>query len=153
MSEDKLERHTARPLRLIGRFLRRSWQGLLVAVLAIALGIAAYLSPGLVEAAVRLVEGNLYEINRGDELRGTGNSQIKQLSNAAPIGDQRSEVLQSGDTVLLLLPQSSSLVAFDAARNITASPTKLPPNAGVQLVGETLLVFRPESGAIWSGEL
>ena len=153
MSEDKLERHTARPLRLIGRFLRRSWQGLLVAVLAIALGIAAYLSPGLVEADVRLDEGNLYAINRGDELLGTVNSQIKQLSNAAPIGDQRSEVLQSGDTVLLLLPQSSSLVAFDAARNITASPTKLPPNAGVQLVGETLLVYRPESGAIWSGDL
>ena len=37
-------------------------------MLAIALGIAAYLSPGLVEADVRLDEGNVYAINRGDEL-------------------------------------------------------------------------------------
>ncbi len=145
------EKTTARPLRLLGRFLRRSWQGLLIGLLAVALGVAAYLSPGLVEADVRLDEGNVYAIKRDTELVGTVNSQIKQLSNAAPIGDPRTEVLQSGDQVLLFLPQSSSLVPYDAARNITGATTQLPPNARVQLVGDRLLVVGAESGAIWSG--
>lgn len=151
MSETSTPRHTARPLRLLGRFLRRSWQGLTVAVLAIALGIAAYLSPGLVEADVRLDEGNIYAVNRDRELLGTINSQIKQLSSAISIPDAQTRVLQSGETVLLFLPKSSSLVPLNAARNVTGSTTQLPLNSQVQLVGDQLLVYRQVSGSVWAG--
>lgn len=148
-----VERHTARPLRLIGRFVRRSWQGLLVAVLAVALGVAAFVSPGLVEADVVLDDGNVYVVKGDSELVGTLNSQIKQLSNASPLGDEDAEVLQNEDEVLIHLPRSGSLVPFDAARNISGSITQLPSNSTVQLVRDRLLVVGPEAGAAWSGSV
>nr|WP_231980426.1 cadherin-like domain-containing protein [Tessaracoccus coleopterorum] len=145
------EKNSARSLRLTGRFLRRSWQGLIVGGLAVALGVAAYLSPGLVEADVLLDDGFVHVVKRDSELIGTVNSQIRQLANASQLGEQRAEVLQNADEVLMYLPQSDSLVPFDAARNISGSTTALPSNSMVQLVGDRLLVVGGESGATWSG--
>lgn len=147
------ESSIARPLRLAGRFLRRSWQALIVALLAVALGVAAFLSPGLVEADVVLDDGNVYAVKRDSELIGTVNSQIKQLSNASQLGEKSAEVLQNADQVLMYLPQSDSIVPFNAARNLSGSTTQLPSNSSVKLVGDRLLVVAEISGAIWAGRI
>lgn len=147
------ESSVPRPLRLAGRFLRRSWQAIVVAVLALALGVAAFLSPGLVEADVVLDDGNVYAVKRDSELIGTVNSQIKQLANASQLGEKSAVVLQHADQVLMYLPQSDSIVPFNAARNLSGATTQLPSNSTAKLVGDQLLVVAETSGAIWSGPI
>ena len=67
---------TARGLRLTSRFLKRSWQGILVGTLAFGIGVAAYASPGLIEADVQLDHGNVYAVKRDSDRVGTINAQI-----------------------------------------------------------------------------
>ncbi|MBB1509937.1 Ig-like domain-containing protein [Tessaracoccus sp. MC1756] len=146
-------RQAARPLRIIARFLRRFWQALLVVVLAIALGVAAYLSPGLVQADVHLDEGIVFVGKRDDGLMGTVNAQIDELSAATATGDSRFQLYQHQEHAQAFLPQSSNLHPYLPGRNILERATKMPPNAVVQQVGGSMLVFDQENGRVWHGTL
>ncbi|QXT63210.1 fibronectin type III domain-containing protein [Tessaracoccus palaemonis] len=147
------ERHLPRPLRLLDRFLRRHWQGLAVSLVVVALGVGAFISPGLVQADVRLDEGTVYGIKRDSDMVGMVNAQIDQLASATTVGDTQVELLQYEDTVLLHLPQSSRLTTFNPGRNTLGSLTQLPSNAVVQLVGDQLLVYNPSNGRVWHGDV
>ncbi|GAA4898367.1 Ig-like domain-containing protein [Tessaracoccus lubricantis] len=146
-------RQAARPIRIIARFLRRSWQAILVVVLAIALGVAAYLSPGLVQADVHLDEGMVFVGKRDGSLMGTVNAQIDELSAATPTGDSQFQLYQHQDDVQAFLPQSSNLHPYLPGRNILERATKMPPNAVVQQVEGSMLVYDQENGRVWYGTL
>ncbi|WP_040283568.1 Ig-like domain-containing protein [Tessaracoccus massiliensis] len=146
-------RQASRPLRILARFLRRSWQALLVVLLAVVLGVAAYLSPGLVQADVHLDEGTVYVGKRDLNLMGTVNAQIDELSAATTTGDSRFRIFQHEENVQAFLPQSSNIHPYSPGRNILERATKMPPNAEVQQVGDHLLVYEQENGRAWFGSL
>lgn len=143
---------TSRGLRLLGRFLTRSWQALVVVLLALALGVAAILSPGLVQADVRLDEGTVYPGNQDLAMVGTLNAQIDELADATPVGTSRFNILQHEDTVLVHGPASSSLVRYNPGRNRLEAPLQLPSNAQVSLGGQLIAVSSPDNGRVWFGE-
>lgn len=152
MTEERAEgRQMARPLRIAGRFVRRSWQGIVVGVLVVVLGIAAYLSPGLVQADVHLDEGMVYAVKRDIGMVGMVNVQIDEVVDGAPVGDTEVEILQHEDLVLIHGVESDHLSQYFPGRNAVSPPTQLPPNAELQLVGDTLLVVNPNIGAVWFG--
>ncbi len=144
---------TSRGLRLFGRFLRRSWQAIVVALLALCLGVAAVLSPGLVQADVRLDEGTVYPGNRDSALIGTLNAQIDELAGATPVGTSTFTILQHEDTVLAHGQASSTLVRYNAGRNRLEAPVQLPTNAQVTLGGHLIAVTSPDNGRVWFGDV
>ncbi|SDL21524.1 Ig-like domain-containing protein [Tessaracoccus oleiagri] len=147
-----VEQHPSRGARLFGRFLRRGWQWIVVAVLTLALGIAAYANPGLVETDVHLDEGTVYAVKRDQGLVGTVNTQIEELTAATSVGDSESSILQHEDLVLIHGQESSTLTQYTPSRNRLESPMTLPVGAEVQLVGSKLLINSPQNGRVWSGE-
>ena len=82
-------RKAARPLRIIARFFRRSWQALVVVVLAIALGVAAYLSPGLVQADVHMpcATQNDVNINSAKKIAASGSKYYIEVANMPTTND------------------------------------------------------------------
>lgn len=92
------ERHLPRPLRLLDRFLRRHWQGL-AALVVVALGVGAFISPGLVQADVRLDEGTVYGIKRDSDMAVWSTRRSTSLL-PRPSATRRSSLLQYEDTVL-----------------------------------------------------
>lgn len=153
MTEDLGEKKVAsRGARRFGRFVRRSWQGLLVGVLVLALGVLAVVSPGLVQADVRLDEGTVYAAKRSSGLIGTLNAQIDELAAATAVGDSEFRIMQDERLVVVHGTKSSTLVRYNPGRNRMESPTQLPSNAQVRLGGGTLLVVNPDNGRVWFGE-
>lgn len=141
----------SRGVRRLLRALHRGWQWLVVGVVAIALGVAAYASPGLERADVRLDEGVVFATNRSLGLVGAVNTQIREVASATAVGDSRSSVLQHEDVVLVLGEESNTLTPYDPARNRMESPKQLPIGAQVQMVGPYLLISSPENGRVWYG--
>lgn len=123
----------------------------MVVMLAIALGVAAYLNPGLIQADVHLDEGTVYAGNRGASLVGTLNTQIDSLSDAAPIGDTSFNIMQHDDLVLVHSTESDRLARYNPGTNSLSLPTQLPSKAQVRLVGTNLLVVNPVDGRAWAG--
>ncbi|MCC2594489.1 Ig-like domain-containing protein [Tessaracoccus sp. OS52] len=146
------QKQLSRGARLVGRFVRRSWQALVVGVLAIALGVLAFLSPGLVQADVHLDEGTVHAAKRDSGLIGIVNAQIDELAAATAVGDSEFTILQEEDLVLVHGLKSSTLVRYNPARNRMESPVQLPSDATVQLAGGTLLVVNPDNGRVWFGD-
>ena len=151
MTEAPEARQVSRPLRIAGRFLRRSWQGIVVLLLAVALGVAAYLSPGLVQADVRLDEGTVYAGKRDSGMVGSVNAQIDEIANGTPVGSLEFNLLQHEDLVLVQGIESPTVSQYFPGRNSLGAPTLVPDNAHLQLVGETLLVVNPNNGRAWFG--
>lgn len=142
----------SRGARLLARFLRRSWQWIVVGVLAVALGVAAYASPGLERADVHLDEGTVYAVKRDQGLAGTVNTQVEEVVAATSVGDTESTVMQHEDTVLIHGEESNTLTPYNASRNRLESPMNLPAGAEVELLGSRLLVVSPQNGRVWFGE-
>lgn len=149
----KGERTQARGLRLFARFLKKSWQWIVVAVLTLTLGVVAYASPGLEEADVHLDEGTVYAVKRDAGLIGTVNTQIEELTAATNVGDSQSQVLQSEEVVLVHGQESNTLTVYNPGRNRLESPVTLPAGSEVQLVGSKLLVNNSQNGRVWFGEV
>lgn len=149
--QEQSEKHLSRSARLVGRFVRRSWQAITVGLLVVALGVLAFLSPGLVQADVHLDEGTVYAAKRDTGLIGSVNAQIDELAAATAVGDSEFAILQDEDLVLVHGLRSSTLVQYNPARNRMESPVQLPSDADVQLAGGTLLVVNSDNGRVWYG--
>ena len=145
-------RRPSRASRLVRRFVARSWQAIVVGVVVIAVGVLAFLSPGLVQADVRLDEGTVHVVRRLGGGLGVLNAQIEELADYVEVGNSQFVVLQDGDVVLVHAPASSTLWAYDQSRNRLQAPTQLPKNARVVLGGGTLMVVSPDNGKVWFGD-
>ena len=145
-------RAPSRGLRLFTRFLRRAWQWILVVVLALTLGVAAWASPGLDRADVHLDEGTVYAVHRGLAMTGMVNTQIEELSQATTVADSTASMLQDEDMVLIRGEESNTLTRYNPSRNRLESPMQLPVGADVQLVAGRLLVTSPQNGRVWFGD-
>ena len=148
----KFAQPTSRGVRLLARFFRRFWQWLVVGALAIALGVAAYASPGLDRTDAHLDEGTVYAVNRNRAMVGMVNTQIESLESATTVADRKSSVLQSDDLVLVRGEDSNTLTRYNQSRNRLESPMVLPTGADVQLTGSRLLVTSPQNGRVWFGD-
>lgn len=145
------EKHLSRGARRMGRALRRSWQAIVVVLLVAALGVLAYVSPGLVQADVRLDEGTVHVAKRDAGLVGIVNAQIDELADATAVGDSEFVILQDEEYVLVHGTQSSTLGEYNPGRNRMESPVQLPTDAQVQFAGGTLLVVNSNNGRVWFG--
>ncbi|MEO7588488.1 MAG: Ig-like domain-containing protein [Arachnia sp.] len=153
MPEETPGRRTpSRTVRRVRRFLGRSWQALVVGAVVIALGVLAFLSPGLVQADVRLDEGTVHVVKRDDGRLGVLNAQIDAIAAQTAVGDSAFRILQDKELVLVHGTASSTLGEYEPARNRLKSPKQLPGGAKVQLGGGTLLVVTPDNGKVWFGE-
>lgn len=144
-------RRPSRMARRFRRFLIRSWQAVVVGVVAVALGVLAVLSPGLVQADVRLDEGTVHVARQLDGKLGVLNAQIDELASAVTVGDPQLRLLQDEHVVLAHGVESSKLMEYDPVRNRMGEPVQLPSSATVQLGGATLLVVNPDNGKVWFG--
>ncbi len=145
-------RGPSRAARLTRRFLARSWQALVVGAVVIAVGVLAFLSPGLVQADVRLDEGTVHVAKRVDGGLGVFNTQIDELAAFTAVGNSEFVILQDEHVVLVYGTASSTLWAYDEARNRLRPPTQLPNNAQVRLAGGTLMVTNSDNGKVWFGD-
>lgn len=143
----------SRGLRLVARFLKRGWQWMVAATLAVALGVVAYLSPGIERADVHLDEGTVYAVNRATGMVGMVNTQIDRVVQASNMGDSESRLLQHEETVVIYGPKSNSLTPYNPSRNRLDRPTSLPAGADVRMIGPRLLVSSPQNGKVWYGNI
>lgn len=132
-------------------WLRRSWLTCLMAVIAFAIGLAAWLNPGVDAAQVELNEGSVYVQNRSRSLVGQLNYQIDEIAAATSVGDTASTLLQEGSTVLVNNAGSSTLQAYDPATNTLSSPVSPPANAQMSLHAGKMSVTNPDNGKVWYG--
>lgn len=122
-----------------------------MAAVVLALGVLAFLSPGLVQADVVLDEGTVHIAKQDTSMLGVFNTQIDQLSNSRTAGDSELRILQDDNVVLVHGVETSTLMEYDPARNATGSATQLPSDARVELTGGTLMVVNPDNGKVWFG--
>lgn len=149
--ENGTTRHSSRTVRRIRRFLTHSWQALVVGAVVLSMGVLALLSPGLVQADVRLDEGTVHVAKQDIGMLGVLNAQIDELANSVAVGDQQLRVLQDEETSVVHGAESSKLMEYDPIRNRMGKPVQLPSTASVQLGGGTLLVVNPDNGKVWFG--
>ncbi len=142
----------SRAARLTRRFLSRSWQALVVGAVVIAVGVLAFLSSGLVQADVHLDEGTVHVAKRVEGGLGVFNTQIDELAAYTAVGNSEFVILQDEHVVLVHGTASSTLWAYDEARNRLLQPTQLPSNAQVKLAGGVLMVVNSDNGKVWSGD-
>src|SRR5690606_22133600 len=149
--QEQSEKHLSRSARLVGRFVRRSWQAITVGLLVVALGVLAFLSPGLVQADVHLDEGTVYAAKRDTGLSGSVNAQHDEIAAATAVADSGFAILQDEHLVRVHGLRSSTLVQYPPARNRMESPVQPPRDADVQLAGGTLLVVNSDNWWVESG--
>lgn len=145
-------RRRSRASRLVRRFVARSWQAIVVGVVVIAVGVLAFLSPGLVQADVRLDEGTVHVARRVGGGLGVLNAQIEELADYVEVGNSQFVILQDENVTLVHALTSSTLWAYDQSRNRLQAPTQLPKNAQVRLGGGVLMVVSPDNGKVWFGD-
>lgn len=141
----------SRDIRRLRRWLARQWLTLCLGVLAVLLGIIAWINPGTEAADIHLDEGSVYVHNRSRGLVGQLNYQIDEIAAATTVGDTESTLLQEGSTVLVNNAGSSTLQVYHPATNSLSSPVSPPANALFSLNSGRLAVASPDSGKVWYG--
>ena len=86
----------SRQARLFTGWLRRSWATVLVGLIALAVGMGAYLYPGIKATELTLHDGSVFVVNQSKALVGTLNYQINQIATATGAGSGDLQVLQDG---------------------------------------------------------
>lgn len=141
----------SRAARLTTGWLRRSWTTLLVVLVVIAVGFAAFWNPGVEATDLKLNEGAVYVQNQNRAMVGNLNYQIDEIAAATTVGDTASTLLQEGRTVLVNNAGSSTLQIYDPATNSLSSPVTPPAGAQLSLNAGVLAVTNPENGKVWFG--
>jgi hypothetical protein len=130
-----------------------AWSGIVVAVVATALIVAAVVSPGFSVADVRLDNSAVYVVKSESRLVGMLNNSIDRLATSVRSADHSFRVLQSGDRVLLV-SSSNQIQEIDFARGASSgSPVQLPAAAAVSLGADTLSIVNPTDGRMWTGDV
>ncbi len=133
-------------------WLRRTWRGALVGVLALALGIAAIVVPGLKVADLQLHEGTVYAVKQDSALLGTVNTQIKDLSLATRLADRSFDILQDRGTVIVKGESTSQVQAYDPSTGQLGGAVALPPAGAIVLKGGKVAVISRVNGSVWYGD-
>lgn len=148
----------ARPIRGLARRAIRRWRGALRsrvpvvigALLALVVGVLAYLHPGLPEARVDLHAGGVWVTNEESGLVAHLNYPARTLEHGLQVDADRFDITQAEDEVVFSSASSGSIAAIDPGT--AALGAVATPGFAFQTVqgAEQLGVIDPESGLVWA---
>jgi hypothetical protein len=119
-----------------------------VAIAASTLTIAA-LHPGFPVKDVDLTSRDVWVTNATSLLGGRLNKQIDELNGSVQATSSGFDVLQDGDTLLLVDPDAHRLDSVDPATTSITSSIELPPDAEVAFGGTVISILAPD-GRLWA---
>lgn len=120
---------------------------LTVALVAGGTLTVAALHPGFPVADVDLTARDVWVTNGEQLLGGRLNRQIEELSGSVVASSPNFDVMQDGDTLLLLDPDLNRLESVDASTTQVTSSIDLPPDADVAFGGGLIAIVG--DGKLW----
>jgi len=115
-----------------------------------ALAVLAVRDPGYAARSVDLTQSDVWVTNQQELLVGRINKQIDEL-NSAVRTNAPFDVLQDGESVLVLDGSKHELRPLDEVSVTLGGRIPIPRNAAVALDGGVLAVADEKSGALWAG--
>lgn len=134
--------------RAAGRGGRRSWtSAAAIALVPALLVVLAFVNPGVKVSQVDLNDGSVWLTAQNKQRLGRFNAQIQELNGGVVPSQQSFDVLQSGSDVLLVEPDSVTVV--DPAALVLGTTVELPAGAVVAMGGGSVAVTTPD-GQVWA---
>ena len=120
-------------------------------VIALMAGVPltfAVLHPGFPISDVDLTSRDVWVTNGEQLLAGRLNRQIDELNGSVVASSPNFDVLQDGDTLFLVDPDSSRIESVNAASTEVTSAVDLPAGAEVRFGGSAISIVAPD-GKLW----
>lgn len=110
----------------------------------------AIVSAGYTAQRVDVGDGSVWVANNQQQAIGRANPQVLELNSVVETGGTDLEVLQSGDTVLLVDRAENRLDIIDPATSTVTETVALPPDQPeVRLAGGRVVVHERGTGEVW----
>jgi hypothetical protein len=122
-----------------------------IAALAIGVTTMAFLYEGVETADVDLNDGGVWVTKPTGLLLGHLNHPAQVIDGGLRTSSTDFDVLQRGETVLMVDAAGASLSPVNPITMALESPLILPPEASVSLGGDTVSVLDRETGELWAG--
>ncbi|WP_066043311.1 Ig-like domain-containing protein [Herbiconiux solani] len=122
-----------------------------IAALAVGVTTMAFVYEGVKTADVDLNDGGVWVTKPTGLLLGHLNHPAQVIDGGLRTSSTDFDVLQRGDTVLLLDSTGASLTPVNPRTVALESPLNLPPKASVSLGGRSVSVLDRETGQLWAG--
>ncbi len=122
-----------------------------VAALSVGVTTMAFLYDGVKTADVELNDGGVWVTKPTGLLLGHLNYPAQVIDGGLRTSSTDFDVLQQGDTVLLLDEAGASLTPVNPMTVSLDTPLTLPPESSVSLGGPTVSVLDRETGQLWAG--
>ncbi|GAA1999525.1 Ig-like domain-containing protein [Microbacterium ulmi] len=121
----------------------------IVTASAVAITTMAFVYQGLPTTEVDLHDGGVWVTKSSSLLVGHFNHESKVLDGGLRTTTDDYDILQSGDTILLVDRTGAQLTVVDPATVVLTDSADLPASAVVALGGPTVAVLDPDSGELW----
>jgi len=122
-----------------------------VAALSVGVTTMAFLYDGVKTADVELNDGGVWVTKPTGLLLGHLNHPAQVIDGGLRTSSTDFDVLQRGDTVLLLDESGATLTPVNPMTVALENPLNLPPEASVSLGGEEVSVLDRDTGQLWAG--
>ncbi|WP_167140367.1 Ig-like domain-containing protein [Diaminobutyricimonas sp. TR449] len=121
--------------------------GVLIAALV---GTVAVVSSGYTAQKVTLTDGAVWVPNGEDQVIGRVSTEVLAVDTVVEAGSQDLDVVQSGDTVLMVDNAGSKLALVDPATAQAVESVPLPPEeTEVYLAADRAVIHAQQTGEIW----
>ncbi|GAA2227392.1 Ig-like domain-containing protein [Herbiconiux moechotypicola] len=121
-----------------------------VAAASIAVTTMAFLYEGVETADVDLNDGGVWVTKPSALLLGHLNHPAQVIDGGLRTSSTDFDVLQNGDTVLLLDSAGATLTPVNPMTVALESPVNLPPEASVSLGGDSVTLLDRQTGGLWA---
>lgn len=121
-----------------------------VALIALLVGIVAFVSQGYTAQRLDLSDGSVWVANGQQQVIGRANTEILELNTVVASTGTEIDVVQQGRTVLLLDRANTRLDIVDPATSEVVDSVALPTeNPSVHLAGDSAIVHAGGTGEVW----
>ncbi len=121
----------------------------IVTVSALAVTLLAVGYEGFPTTEVDLHDGGVWVTKSSSMLVGHFNHESQVLDGGLRTTSNEYDILQTGETVLVVDETGSSVTSIDPAMVVLTDATEIPSGAVVALGGPTVAILEPRSGDLW----
>lgn len=121
-----------------------------VTAAAVTITTLAFVYQGLPTTEVDLHDGGVWVTKKSSLLVGHFNHESKVLDGGLRTTSDEYDILQSGDTVLVVDDAGSSVTVVDPAMVALGAAANVPGDADVELGGSTVAILDRASGDLWA---
>ncbi len=123
-------------------------------VIAALIAGVAIVSTGYPAQRLDLGDGSVWVANNQQQAIGRANTEVLELNSVVPTSGSDLDVLQSGDTVLLVDLTEARIEIVDPATSEVTDSIALPPDGPeVYLAGQRVVIFERGTGRTWIMDL